>query len=231
MEVTLAVAVRVIINYLNLRTHEYPLPSNYKIQPWGALHATGISRAMKMFVLAHELAHVILGHCESNIKRTVAASNYNIDVILKSHKDEFEADLWAQNLLLPTCNSNEEAFSLGVGGMAFLTVHLMILTVYAKIANQKFDPNKEVESHPSSQKRVEHIRTILDNKIEQKQRKEIFRLWSILLKLLELIQQSNIETQDETITITPGKHSSSCIKIEGVSRIPDLGQIEQIEND
>lgn len=201
LEVTLAAAVKVILNYLRYEMHAYPMPTNRRLSPWGAIHATALARAMKTFALAHEVGHVVLDHCSSRCTRTVVVPTGELEVTSKSHRDEFDADLWAQNLLLMSDAVDLKRIPMAVGGIAFLTVHLMVLHVCCKLRGQPFHLDQPTESHPPSTFRLSRLRSVLEQTLAREQLERVLTLWALLARVLELIKLSDIQVSDEQVSI------------------------------
>ncbi len=86
----------------------YP-PDNLKIPHQLLTIATAKAVAMELFLLAHEVAHVISGDLDDKTseKRTVPleGSENSVDLYQKSELQEFRADALGYKMYLMTCNS------------------------------------------------------------------------------------------------------------------------------
>ena len=212
--ISLAVAVRVILNYLSRRTHEHPLPADHNIEPWGGVYATGIARAMKVFVLAHEMGHVALGHCAQGLLQTLPTPVGELNVLSKSHQQEFGADAWAQEMLGPTEGAEESFVPLAAGGVCFLTVHLMLLQVRDKLTTR--EANVVHASHPPSTDRIAALRAILQKQFADEDLSSALRAYALAWRVLQDIKASRIEVSSGTVQIWPRPETSSdSIVVEG----------------
>lgn len=103
------------------------------------------------FVVAHEYAHILQGHCENAVeKRTTPFGELN--VFVQSQRDEFDADILALNLLLASKNwSTPEDGGLGdanrcPGGIALLfAANLLMDHVYEGAHDLQSD---QLSDHP-----------------------------------------------------------------------------------
>jgi Zn-dependent peptidase ImmA (M78 family) len=89
-------AVAVIYGYLK-GDHGRPYAFEEKFDPTPFLLASHIDRSMRLFVLAHELGHVCCNHLSRGKMRALGSA---VDVCATRQDQEFEADLFAQNILL-----------------------------------------------------------------------------------------------------------------------------------
>ncbi len=71
----------------------------------GMLAAALVGR-IERFVLAHEYGHAIAGHLDASEAKTITADSAEgvIEVIAKSWEQEFVADIWGVQLILPSEN-------------------------------------------------------------------------------------------------------------------------------
>lgn len=115
---------------------------------WGG----GAFGAMRDFVVAHEIAHMALGHLKQPKSQFILTPVGNLEVVKKSHEQEFAADRLAQDILFEL--SVENGIGTLTGGLSFL----MIDRILAMFRETIFGERKEGSpTHPSSEDRFEAL--------------------------------------------------------------------------
>ncbi|MBW2293690.1 MAG: hypothetical protein JRG94_15470 [Deltaproteobacteria bacterium] len=188
------------MNYLKHSRHPHPLAANVQIDPWGVIVAEAVARSMEAFVVAHEAAHVLLGHHHETRARSVITPYGQLDSIARSHQDEFAADRWAEDAMLQLDQHGERVFApRACGGLCFLTVHRMVLEVHAKLDDWKTTPDRDTESHPSSLRRVDAMREWLSSRSAGEDLERVLWLWALLARFRGLIAASSFEVTESGI--------------------------------
>jgi hypothetical protein len=225
---TLAV-IRIIINYLNGKDHTHVLIDGFSIEDDGLFAASGLSYAIRLFVLAHEIGHIALGHSE-NLGREIIASHAvdvvesevntekyeNKVIVSRSQTEEFEADKFAQEILLHIDERKYFLAPIASGGLGFLIIHLMIITVYSKISGISVADLSQSESHPSSLSRIKMLDELLSVYYSNRDDRENLSNCIVLQKVLSKIEQSTIVQDGEDIIVQIGQ-DGHCIKLENIS--------------
>lgn len=153
-------------------------PSTDVLHTQFALKVGGqIAGAMRLFVVAHEVAHVELGHLENSIAESLPSQIGNVDVLTKSRGQEFDADRLAQEVLTayairkaPNPDGSGGSLSIICGGVCFLTVEMIVARVRSKLFRR---PALVAETHPSSEKRIEALYELLERIISVTQLKQL----------------------------------------------------------
>lgn len=197
--VSLSATIRVILKYINETTHDYQMPANEELKPWGVLIATILSRSMKSFVVAHEISHIVLGHMNNAEKVTIMTPYGPITSLLRSHQKEFEADRWAQRILILNDKVNSSSFPYSIGGICFLSVHIMILKVLSKLRPK--DVNECTESHPSSNDRLLALQKDLYEQVDEDYHRSVLGLCALLWRILGLVINTNIVFNNNHIVL------------------------------
>jgi hypothetical protein len=81
-----------------------------------------LTNAFEEFIVAHELGHLTLGHCEDQqIRHLQPRKGVSVDVTDKTEQQEFQADMWACQALIHSARSRHRSDSdlpLAVGGIS-----------------------------------------------------------------------------------------------------------------
>ena len=114
-----------------------------------------------MFVLAHELGHVTLGHLD----RTISADNQEIDDLELAYKDEIDADEFASELV--ACVSRFLGYPTNFTALAAAAILPVYASVYRQLALRKINTTASelqlqnairiMTSHPPPEERLERI--------------------------------------------------------------------------
>ena len=213
----LSSVVRVILRYQFEGNLKPQMAKDTKLDPWGMIVATAINFAMEAFVVAHEVGHGVLGHTNIKHLRQVLTPHGHLESLSPSHRQEYEADLWAHSVLIESDKVKGHHFPLACGGLCFLTVHLMLLEVISKITNQKILSERSSLSHPTSTDRMRALHKEVREMESQEYKANTLQLWALLWRILEIIQSSNIQMDKESITVqTP----EGCYTIREAGFIP-----------
>lgn len=194
-------AARFVKHYLNSNIYKFPVSKEYPISPHGLLIANKITYAMKMFIVAHEVSHILLGHVKANN----ANSNMSFSKLLhgwnRSHMDEFKADRKAQQILIWIANRQNDDILVICGGICFFIAHLIVLHVTAKLNKTELNVCTASETHPATSDRIKILERNLIRRLNEHQLKEISILVSIMKSLLEDVKKIDIRSTHNGIQI------------------------------
>ena len=125
-----------------------------------------------------------------------------MDFLSRDHKDEFEADLTAQLILLQIDRTHSKPFPIACGGICFLAVHLMVQKLWSKVANQPFDEQSSTESHPPSRHRINLLANFLKERSDEQNYANTLRLFMCFERFIDLISQADVEVTSEGIKVS-----------------------------
>lgn len=184
--------IKVIAEYLLSDQHKSFFVDRYELDLESFYSAFYLIGAVKNFIVGHEVAHVLLGHsAQGNIKNIIAGSRENVEVISKSHAQEFEADDLAQRLLIFSDQNNLSFPSIG-GGIAFLLLDLMVLSIHSKLSNNPKLYYSDSESHPSAIERIKKLDQLIQ-RFDYEPIKEGLANCTVLQKQLSMIKEATIK--------------------------------------
>ncbi len=121
-----------------------------------------IERAMGCFVVAHELAHVMLGHHEQ--KMNILTPVGSLPVLGRSHEEEYEADRFATHLLVSLDRRGlyqNGSLPLACGGPAFFYLHMIVQRIERALPDIAILTSED-SSHPASDSRAERVLSWLE---------------------------------------------------------------------
>lgn len=138
--------------YLEDRSHRLVMPAAGWLDESGFIGASELSFAMKLFVLAHEMAHVQLGHLE----RLATGVTGEEQVLM-----EYEADRTAQQMLQLVETHRLSPVPVLGGGMAFLLTDFIRTAVFRNL--HAINPKLLSKSggHPSAINRIQRLDHLL----------------------------------------------------------------------
>ena len=197
--------IRLISNYLGGAEHRHVVPSALALRPEALYDATVLCYASRVFVLAHEIGHVVLGHqsvaCERPLSYVIAGEKS----IERSKEDEFDADGFAQQILLDLDAGKMFPEPLAAGGLAFLMIHAMILEVEAKLLEQPIEQIEDSESHPPTWSRIRRLDTFLSERLATPEARANLASCTVLQRMLRNLQRASIRRSGaETLVDLPG---------------------------
>jgi hypothetical protein len=160
-EAATVAVIRIIVAYVRGEPHRHVVPKGYKLDTDGLYWATALCYAIRVFVLAHEVGHVVLGHTDGDRSRSLSNVIHEASAVSRKHDDEFAADAFAQDALLEIDRQRYFPEPIAAGGLGFLMVHAMILEVISKLNAQPLDRTQSSESHPSTWIRLRKINETL----------------------------------------------------------------------
>jgi hypothetical protein len=115
----------------------------------------GLTNACERFVIAHEYGHVIRGHFAGALS-TDAGANHELQVIYKEHEKEFEADLWALNVLIRQTDMYDARMRLITYAGALIPLGICLLVEDCR----KMELKRNVgDSHPPALERMRLLQT------------------------------------------------------------------------
>ncbi len=199
---SLCMTTQLIIDYLLHRNLNARVLQGYHHDTWGLIVAWSLSYSMKAFVIAHEIGHAILGHLQKGKTRRIPTSRGPITGISQSHKDEYEADLWAQSILLKSDKKGKALFGLSGGGLSFLIVYLMILHIRKKIMKYPDLPLSST-THPSTTDRIKALDTYLESHYKDNSENELLAPTAMLWRVQDLIARSEIQITHDYLKVYP----------------------------
>lgn len=145
--------VRETVNaYLMTGSQELILPADKWLDEGGFMAANALSFAMKLFVVAHEISHVRLGHVER------ALSGAKREEMLQM---EYEADIEAQETLILVAEKTSPEIPVLGGGLAFLLVDLIRNNLFLALHNIRPEILSKGGDHPPSLDRIKRMDTRL----------------------------------------------------------------------
>ncbi|MEO1518325.1 MAG: hypothetical protein AAFV95_25125 [Bacteroidota bacterium] len=160
---------------------------------WSVFH---MNVAVRNFIVAHEVGHIALGHGRQQF-RAISLEEENISVLKRSHQQEFEADLFAQDLLLYSDQNSSFPVDVVGGGIAFLLIHLMIWNVQSKISRVPQLYRQPTDSHPSSFARIQRLDQFLGPRLPHTEDRNGLRDCVLLQRILKTIERMHLQISPE----------------------------------
>jgi hypothetical protein len=160
-----------------------------------------ISRAIRLFVVAHEVAHVELGHLDTGVHHALSLPGGSLDVIGKSVQQEYEADALGQEILTrvaektaPNPDGSGGSLLFVCGGLCFLTIEMIVSCVQQFMLGK---PKSVSPTHPSSPDRISALYKTLEDRISATQQKQLrsihgvyLRVYNAFLETMPLMRQT-----------------------------------------
>lgn len=159
-----------IVDYYNRDIPSLPL---YKLPQDVKLHSLLLASAQELFLVAHELAHIYLGHLDS-AKRTslnLQENDVSFEYFSFSQKRELEADLLASKWIIDFKNK-KLAKDILVAANEFNFVMEIFAFIYFLETNALKDAEK-MKSHPPTAVRVRYIYSELKDSLNVSECAEI----------------------------------------------------------
>ena len=200
--IALCLTIQTIVDYLLTNNLAAKLISDVQIDPWGVIVASALTYSMKAFVVSHEIGHAILGHFDSSNEKRVISQHGPIEIVDQMYRHEYEADLWAQTALVASDDEGTTLFGRGGGGLAFLTIHLMIIRILGKISGHE-SSSEYSATHPPTMDRIRALEEHLITAYSDAGKKELLAPCAMLWRIKDLIDRSEIDVRTDSINIVP----------------------------
>ena len=111
---------------------------------------------MIRFIIGHEYGHVIKGHLNERMKRTIKIKDENLDVITLNWEQEYEADEFGMFLNIACTKEGENLIIPIISAQLFFSV-IDIIEKSISILQTGTIINRKSESHPPPGLRVKKI--------------------------------------------------------------------------
>jgi hypothetical protein len=125
---------------------------------WGA----GSFGAIRDFVVAHEVAHIALGHLDNSPIHMINTPLGELEVINNNHSQEYEADQLAQDMLFELART--QGFGTLSGGICFMAVNRILSTFRWAVLGT---PMPDAATHPTAEDRFEALFQNLKRRLSQ----------------------------------------------------------------
>jgi len=155
-----------IVAHLKEREPQYDRIPVFGLSDWRRDLAKHISLSIESFVVAHELGHISLGHlghCETHNVVTPAGIVLSVR---HRYAEEYEADVFAQDILMERDNDSDLVWMFAIGGPFFLMVHMVIGVVESKLRGAVWDEALPSEDHPPSSVRAQALMSDHMNRLD-----------------------------------------------------------------
>jgi hypothetical protein len=134
--------------YLLTQSQNLILPADEWLDEGGFMAANALSFAMKLFLIAHEISHVRLGHIERLLSGATREERLQM---------EYEADAEAQEMLILAAETNSFEIPVLGGGLAFLLVDLIRSNQFLELYNVKPEILSKGGDHPPALDRIKRM--------------------------------------------------------------------------
>lgn len=202
VKVATALVISVVAQYLGARAHVHVQAIGRQLPPEGLYDATALAYSMRLFVLAHEIGHVALGHTQIEDEQTVVCVLAETAVISREREDEFAADRFAQDVLLSIDRQGLFAEPVAAGGLAFLMVHAIVQEVQATLGQATEATVASAESHPPTMERIKALDASLGAAYGDGSR-EASGPCVVLQRILMAIQHTEIAPAGDSVELRP----------------------------
>jgi len=160
--------------------------------------SSGLSGAMRSFVVAHEVAHAEMGHLDDNRTFHIKTPLGDIEIISKSYDQEFEADLLAQQVSIEIAR-NERAVGIVCGGVAFIMIDGIIELARARFFNQYIEQSS---THPLAEYRLTALMEYIKANCSALEYQWCQQALAIFVQVIEIVEQANITLNDGKISVS-----------------------------
>jgi len=190
----LAVLVVTIYKYLRYEVHDQVSTLSEKFPRWAASVAAGMSIGMRTFAVAHEIAHVKLGHLNAAKIRRMIPQSGPLEVASKSQDQEFHADMEAQMILLNIdANRYHPIFPPhACGGLCFFAVASMIEAVAPKLLPLSVRP-PTCDTHPKTHARLDILRRLLARTLSGSDYNYLMNIYALFDRYTQLLATAEVE--------------------------------------
>jgi len=179
--------IRIIHNYLESKPFGHAAPVGFSIDQAALYDATALCYSIRVFVLAHEIGHIVLGHADDVMdcllrgRSICSADNY---------EGEFDADSFAQGILLEIDECHFFPEPTAGGGLGFLMIHAMLLEVLAKLRGTSLEVESTSSTHPPTWDRIKKINGLLKDYYEKCDSRVNLSSCVVLQRMLIVIQKA-----------------------------------------
>ena len=188
--------IKVICDYLTKNNLSPIFINQLELDKDSAMDVLCMNIAVRNFIVAHEVGHIVLGHIETENRLLMLDKDASIPITNRSYEMEFEADAFAQELLLYSDMQQRLPISIVSGGIAFFLIHLMILNVQAKLKGDIRLYQKTTESHPSTFERLQRLDNFLQPLLPTKESRVGLANCTVLQSILLEIEQFEISIEE-----------------------------------
>ena len=130
-----------------------PFGPDFPIRDEQLRFASRLTAESEKFILAHEVAHHVLGHTRAGT-RSLSVSDTVVQELDVDRRDELDADALAIRMALESISSSDGVSASHAYAGAELVFQVMTLF-------EEYDKTPEVSSHPPARERLDHLRTAL----------------------------------------------------------------------
>lgn len=196
-----ALVLAVVAQYLGAGSHTHAMDVGEPLPADALYDATALAYAMRLFVMAHEVGHVVLGHTrrpEGGIRMPALAEGVSI---ARGVDDEFAADRFAQDLLLRVDDQRRFAEPVAAGGLGFLLVHAIVMEVATKLGVIKpEDAGGGDASHPPTMLRIRRLDEHLTSRYGAGSRQALSGC-VVLQRVLIALETCEIDTSSQSVRL------------------------------
>lgn len=164
-----------------------------------------LSHAMRLFAVAHEIAHIECGHLDNATSCFLDTAYGQLQIVELSKKQEFEADLFAQEVLYAICDGSEYGFGYMFGGIYLFWLSKLLTLLITKIGKVIVTNNFDIKNvtHPSPDERIIYLEEktkglICANDYEENQQIKRY----LFEACYEVLKDSSVAIEDNKLAIT-----------------------------
>lgn len=144
-----------------------------------------LRNSMELFVIGHEYGHVIGGHFSTGQKTSAFLIGNEVNEIIYSWQQEFEADAWGLQLMLHAMMKKGHDLSLSFWGADFFFSCIDVVERSTSIIRTGELKNQPLGSHPPAKARREALRKVLKRSLSEDQTKGPIDLGMKLERIME----------------------------------------------
>jgi hypothetical protein len=203
--VTLTKLMHVILQFIegvNARQIKQLYPEDGNRSSLGYNMAVALQLSVKMFVIAHEISHIRVGHFDYATIQAAKTSQGKLSVLNVDHAKEYEADRGANYVLTKTFDKDRPFFvPYAIGGPCFFIIDMIVNIVKSKLNRKQYDVNTCSDSHPGSFDRMNRMAMDARNVIG-KSLDNYLLLCKIMADVLTIVYNAEIVVKDGKINFT-----------------------------
>lgn len=162
------------------------------------LAASGLSSSMRLFVIAHEVAHAELGHLDHNHTYNARTPLGDVEFISNSYEQEFEADRFAQQVSLEIARSDRNIGPV-CGGVAFIMLDGIIELAKGRFFNRQLEPST---THPLAEHRLTAIMEYVREYGAAVEYEWCQQTIAFFVQVYEIVEYSNVSFEDGSVRIS-----------------------------
>ncbi|MGB2711367.1 MAG: hypothetical protein WBC33_07605 [Conexibacter sp.] len=165
-----------------------PLGPDFPITNQQMALANDLATAAEQFVVAHELAHQLLGHVADGT-RSMLVAGATVDALNVSHQQELDADALGLKLVLESITSGDQfEYAVAYAGVELFFLVVSLLEEYAAAP--------ESATHPPAARRLESIRAALASGVEdERQRDSVAELAKLIEQLWNDVRERVLDPE------------------------------------